>query len=316
MKSVSKAFREKVRSAGSGNAGKVKSKFGAAILAKYGWKEGDGLGKQGDGIVDPVSLKAVKQSKGLGSKEDDPWHNWWDDMYNQLAKKSVKVKSNNLNNFNEKKSEKTKKSKQLKCNAQREFLTTPQSESSLSSDSITSSEKMADTDFDNDALKKHKSSQKHTLEQIKGKKATGVTHGNNLEEQDNYSNDISYNFAYVSSRQRGQRNQAPMLNGILPNHHGIGSSDEGSSSSYSESSLSTDSSTTSTTEDDTTSTDESDETYSTPETEANGSTSTSDSNGSESSDELSTSGEDDDSRRNGKRGLSVNESLPRRRRRT
>ncbi|GFE54145.1 G-patch domain-containing protein [Babesia ovis] len=91
MKSTSKKFREKVQNSGVNT--KFESKIGASILAKYGWKEGDGLGKQGEGIVKPVTLNAVKNNKGLGAKEADPWHNWWDDMYNDLAKKSVKVKS-------------------------------------------------------------------------------------------------------------------------------------------------------------------------------------------------------------------------------
>ncbi|GIX62894.1 G-patch domain-containing protein [Babesia caballi] len=76
-----------------GTGVKFTSKFGAAILAKYGWKEGDGLGRQQNGILDPVRLKAVKENSGLGQKEHDQWHNWWDDMYNEVARKAVKVKS-------------------------------------------------------------------------------------------------------------------------------------------------------------------------------------------------------------------------------
>nr|BAN65305.1 G-patch domain containing protein [Babesia bovis] len=113
MKSKSKQFREKVQNAGV-NA-KFESKIGAAILAKYGWKEGDSLGKQGEGIVKPVSLSAVKNNKGLGSKDADPWHNWWDDMYNDLAKKSVKVKSvkPKLSKVKKKDKEKSKTKKSL-----------------------------------------------------------------------------------------------------------------------------------------------------------------------------------------------------------
>ncbi|KAK1936362.1 putative PIN2-INTERACTING PROTEIN X1 domain containing protein [Babesia divergens] len=88
---MSKAFKKKLQASAPTGGAKVKSKFGSAILAKFGWKEGDGLGKNQDGIVDPVTLKATDQNKGLGKKEADPWHNWWDEMYNEVANKSSKI---------------------------------------------------------------------------------------------------------------------------------------------------------------------------------------------------------------------------------
>ncbi|CDR94417.1 G patch domain-containing protein, putative [Babesia bigemina] len=90
---MSKAFRESVRNSISSVGSAVKSKFGAAILSKYGWKEGEGLGKNRDGIVDPVKLRAAKHNEGLGRKDSDQWHNWWDELYNEMASKSTKVTS-------------------------------------------------------------------------------------------------------------------------------------------------------------------------------------------------------------------------------
>ncbi|UKJ88198.1 hypothetical protein MACJ_000642 [Theileria orientalis] len=76
------------------NTGKeFHSSFGASILSKYGWKEGQGLGKSENGIVKPVSVNKIEGSSGLGasSRPENEWHNWWDDMYNDLAAK-IKVK--------------------------------------------------------------------------------------------------------------------------------------------------------------------------------------------------------------------------------
>lgn len=89
---MSKAFKERLKAAEQMGS-KVLSKFGASIMAKYGWKEGEGLGKNQDGIVDPVKLNNVEGNRGLGKKEFDPWHNWWDDLYNKTASKSACIKA-------------------------------------------------------------------------------------------------------------------------------------------------------------------------------------------------------------------------------
>ncbi|EKX73884.1 conserved hypothetical protein [Theileria equi strain WA] len=103
---MSKKFTEKLLQSGPNVSKKFHSSFGASILAKYGWKEGQGLGKDENGIVDPVSLKKVTGNPGLGTenKKDDEWSNWWDDMYNKLAAK-VDIKADDKR---EKKSESKK----------------------------------------------------------------------------------------------------------------------------------------------------------------------------------------------------------------
>jgi len=43
------------------------SNVGARMLQSMGWKEGEGLGKDGKGIVDPVQAEAYSRGAGLGS---------------------------------------------------------------------------------------------------------------------------------------------------------------------------------------------------------------------------------------------------------
>jgi hypothetical protein len=40
---------------------------GARMLAQMGWKKGEGLGKDGTGILDPVKAESYGQSAGIGS---------------------------------------------------------------------------------------------------------------------------------------------------------------------------------------------------------------------------------------------------------
>lgn len=42
----------------------VESAFGCAFLKKFGWTEGQGLGAQNDGIVEPLQVK--KRTENLG----------------------------------------------------------------------------------------------------------------------------------------------------------------------------------------------------------------------------------------------------------
>jgi hypothetical protein len=45
---------------------------GARMLQQMGWKKGEGLGKDGTGILDPVKAESYGQSAGIGatSKRD------------------------------------------------------------------------------------------------------------------------------------------------------------------------------------------------------------------------------------------------------
>lgn len=60
--------------------------FAKNILQKYGWKEGDGLGKNSDGIVKPIKASFKFNSSGLGSDQaKDLTNNWWDRVFNEAA---------------------------------------------------------------------------------------------------------------------------------------------------------------------------------------------------------------------------------------
>lgn len=60
--------------------------FAKNILHKYGWREGDGLGKNSDGIVKPIKASFKFNSSGLGSDQaKDLTNNWWDRVFNEAT---------------------------------------------------------------------------------------------------------------------------------------------------------------------------------------------------------------------------------------
>ena len=74
---------------------KFKSDFGAKILGKFGWKEGEGLGKQKDGITEAIQIKRREENMGLGKNKNKTVMNdkWWQDSYDNILK-SMKVHNN------------------------------------------------------------------------------------------------------------------------------------------------------------------------------------------------------------------------------
>ncbi|SCP04431.1 conserved Plasmodium protein, unknown function [Plasmodium ovale] len=67
----------------------VESKFGSYILQKFGWEKGKGLGKYENGDVNIMKIKKYGEY-GLGYNEKQEKNlegMWWEDMYNQCAKK-------------------------------------------------------------------------------------------------------------------------------------------------------------------------------------------------------------------------------------
>jgi len=60
--------------------------FAEKQLAKYGWSEGMGLGKNNDGIKEPLKAHKKSDKLGLGSNENEENHkHWWDLVYNKTV---------------------------------------------------------------------------------------------------------------------------------------------------------------------------------------------------------------------------------------
>ena len=92
---------------------KYNSEFGAKILGKFGWKEGEGLGKTKNGITEAIQIKRREENMGLGKKKKEVIYNdkWWEQSYNNILK-GIKPLNNedkggyNLRNSKEKNNEK------------------------------------------------------------------------------------------------------------------------------------------------------------------------------------------------------------------
>ncbi|XP_012536063.1 uncharacterized protein LOC105836528 [Monomorium pharaonis] len=66
------------------------SNFAKEQLLKYGWTEGKGLGKNENGITEPVKLATTQNKEGIGYDEyETPW---WEKVYND-ASKNIKIES-------------------------------------------------------------------------------------------------------------------------------------------------------------------------------------------------------------------------------
>ncbi|KAJ1913243.1 hypothetical protein H4219_005296 [Mycoemilia scoparia] len=76
--------------------------FAEAQLAKYGWKKGEGLGKNNEGITRAISIAMKQDVKGVGV-DSNQWDNdWWSNIYNKASGnvQSDKKKSTNMNTDN------------------------------------------------------------------------------------------------------------------------------------------------------------------------------------------------------------------------
>ncbi|XP_055843503.1 G patch domain-containing protein 4 [Episyrphus balteatus] len=60
--------------------------FAEKLLKKYGWKEGEGLGKNNDGISVPLKANLKFDNAGLGVDKADEFNNhWWERVFNEAA---------------------------------------------------------------------------------------------------------------------------------------------------------------------------------------------------------------------------------------
>ena len=101
-----KYFEEKTRTGVSTK--KFNSDFGSKILEKFGWKEGEGLGKNKTGIKETIQIKRREENIGLGKKKmKEKWNdNWWENSYNNVLKnikgeKNKKIEDTDDENENE-----------------------------------------------------------------------------------------------------------------------------------------------------------------------------------------------------------------------
>ena len=70
--------------------------FAQKQLEKYGWKKGQGLGAQGDGIVKPITLGLKSNRDGIGHNANEWNSNWWDSIYNKTSS-SIQIQQDETN---------------------------------------------------------------------------------------------------------------------------------------------------------------------------------------------------------------------------
>ncbi|KAI9139817.1 hypothetical protein BKA69DRAFT_1083618 [Paraphysoderma sedebokerense] len=63
--------------------------FAEAELQKYGWKSGDGLGKERSGIKKAIRVNVKNDTNGLGKDNDRYEFQWWDHIYNKSTSNIV-----------------------------------------------------------------------------------------------------------------------------------------------------------------------------------------------------------------------------------
>ncbi|EDW59024.1 G patch domain-containing protein 4 [Drosophila virilis] len=70
--------------------------FAKKILGKYGWKEGDGLGKHNNGIAAPLKASLKFDNAGLGVDRATEFNDhWWERCFNEAASNvNVQVEQN------------------------------------------------------------------------------------------------------------------------------------------------------------------------------------------------------------------------------
>lgn len=114
--------RKKKLPGGTGvRAEKFHSDFGAGLLKKFGWEDGQGLGLDAQGIVEPIQVRRRETNEGvinnfslsiyhfqLGADilKSKDYVNWWESSFNEVAKRAAQTSGqrkpdNNNNNVSE-----------------------------------------------------------------------------------------------------------------------------------------------------------------------------------------------------------------------
>lgn len=91
---MAKKYQDRLAASSGVSSNKAfESDFGKRILLKYGWQEGQGLGRLSNGRTDCIQATRRELKTGLGAEkrkaEGDNWDNWWSDCFNSVAKKLV-----------------------------------------------------------------------------------------------------------------------------------------------------------------------------------------------------------------------------------
>jgi hypothetical protein len=64
------------------------SSFAEKQLKKYGWTEGEGIGKSNQGIAEPIKASFKFNNNGVGyDMAEEFTTNWWEHLFNHTAKK-------------------------------------------------------------------------------------------------------------------------------------------------------------------------------------------------------------------------------------
>uniref|UniRef100_A0A7S1AU79 G-patch domain-containing protein n=1 Tax=Noctiluca scintillans TaxID=2966 RepID=A0A7S1AU79_NOCSC len=88
---MSKKYQERLaQSSGVHSSKPFESDFGRRVLMKYGWQDGQGLGRLKDGRTDCIQADRRDAKQGLGTEKrkiGDDWDNWWAGCYNDVAGK-------------------------------------------------------------------------------------------------------------------------------------------------------------------------------------------------------------------------------------
>mmetsp|Transcript_74990 Transcript_74990/g.173920 ORF Transcript_74990/g.173920 Transcript_74990/m.173920 type:complete len:153 (+) Transcript_74990:79-537(+) len=89
---MARKYQERIAlSSGVSSNRAFESDFGKRILMKYGWREGQGLGRLRNGRTDCLQATRREQKTGLGAEkrkaDAELWDNWWADCFNSVAKR-------------------------------------------------------------------------------------------------------------------------------------------------------------------------------------------------------------------------------------
>ncbi|OQS05250.1 hypothetical protein THRCLA_02595 [Thraustotheca clavata] len=109
---VGKKFLAQLGGMANESAASEVSSFAKKQMAKMGWTEGKGLGKQEQGIATHIKVKRREENAGVGTeaaKTEEQSNQWWYNVYDKMASKIVVEASDSDSESKKKKKKKSKK---------------------------------------------------------------------------------------------------------------------------------------------------------------------------------------------------------------